>query len=330
MRPPSTFLACGSSAWRSAAPLMRGPAVSCRPTSRSSSMRACWPNATRSTARGTASSATSRPAARANPEVIASLRCAAAPVPGVAPSASEAAKTRGTEPAGRCLTDAQIDTMKTLRDGLRLPYPLAYGVTGYPGYNVFEGTDLSGILGLGASPVLSAQPTFAANGYLFAQGDGYLKYFVERDPSASGIGFDPGRPGPYAQRLVELSASVGAMNPDLSAFIAHARQADHRARPCRRSHQPEPDHRVLPGARRTLWPAGRRRVHASLYGARLPARQRGLHSVMGCARCARPMGIARHRARDAGRNRSRARDERAFAAPCAGFPRFRAISGAAM
>jgi Tannase and feruloyl esterase len=130
------------------------------------------------------------------------------------------AKTLGTAPEQRCLSDAQIATMKALRDGLSLPYPLAYGVTRYPGYNVFEGSDMSGMLGLGASPLLTSPPTFATNGYLFSQGDAYFKYFVTRDKMESGIDFDPAQPGVYRQRLVDLSSTVGAMNPDMSAFIA--------------------------------------------------------------------------------------------------------------
>jgi Tannase and feruloyl esterase len=77
------------------------------------------------------------------------------------------------------------------------------------------------MLGLGASPVLASPPSFAANGYLFAQGDGYLKYFVMRDKTVSGIDFDPHQPGAYQRRLVDLSRIVGAMNPDMSAYIAH-------------------------------------------------------------------------------------------------------------
>ena len=118
-----------------------------------------------------------------------------------------------------CLSDAQIATMMTLRDGMTLPYPLANDVRAYRGYNVFEGTDMSGVLGLGASPVLSAPPTFSANGYLFTQGDAYIKYFVIRDKAVSGMDFDPLAPGRYRQRLIDLSAIVGAMNPDISEYI---------------------------------------------------------------------------------------------------------------
>jgi len=140
------------------------------------------------------------------PQIIASLRCA-----------------NGQRPSLRdsCLSDAQIDTLETLRDGVTLPYPLAYGVDTYPGYNVFQGVDFSGTLGLGDSPTLLTPPTFGANGYLFAQGDAYVRHFVTRDLGFSGLTFDLDNPGRFRQRLVTLAYTVGAMNPDFSAFIAH-------------------------------------------------------------------------------------------------------------
>ncbi|SAK63205.1 tannase and feruloyl esterase [Caballeronia temeraria] len=140
------------------------------------------------------------------PQIIASLRCA-----------------NGQRPSLRdsCLSDAQIDTLETLRDGVSLPYPLAYDVDTYPGYNVFQGVDFSGTLGLGDSPTLLNPPTFAANGYLFAQGDAYVRYFVTRDLAFNSLTLDLDNPGRFRQRLTTLAYTVGAMNPDFSAFIAH-------------------------------------------------------------------------------------------------------------
>ncbi len=140
------------------------------------------------------------------PQIIASLRC-----------------ENGQRPSLRdsCLSDAQIDTLETLRDGVTLPYPLAYDVSAYPGYNVFQGVDFSGALGLGDSPTLLNPPTFAANGYLFAQGDAYIRHFVTRDLAFSSLTFDVDTPGRFKQRLVTLAYTVGAMNPDFTAFIAH-------------------------------------------------------------------------------------------------------------
>ncbi|SAL02830.1 tannase and feruloyl esterase [Caballeronia arationis] len=139
------------------------------------------------------------------PKIIADLRCA-----------------NGQRPSLRdsCLSDAQLATLNTLRDGLNLPYLLAFGVDTYPGYNVYQGVDFSGVLGLGDSPVLVNPPGFAVNGYLFAQGDAYIKHFVTRDLTYNSIGFDIANPGRYRQRLMALSATVGAMNTDLTGFIA--------------------------------------------------------------------------------------------------------------
>ncbi|MCI0146937.1 tannase/feruloyl esterase family alpha/beta hydrolase [Paraburkholderia sediminicola] len=136
-------------------------------------------------------------------EVIASLRCA-----GRAPSHDE------------CLTDAQLSTLLAMRDGLSLPYTLAWGVTGYRGYNVFQGTHLSGMLGLAHQPERLPVPTFFANGYLFAQGDGYIRYFVTRDAEFDSLRFDPLHPGKYRAQLVALSQTIGATNPDLARYIA--------------------------------------------------------------------------------------------------------------
>ncbi|MGF6742499.1 tannase/feruloyl esterase family alpha/beta hydrolase [Paraburkholderia atlantica] len=137
-------------------------------------------------------------------QIIDSLRCA------LRPSSHDA-----------CLTDAQLATLLVMRDGLSLPYRLAWGVSGYRGYNVFQGTQLTGALGLAHQSGRQPAPTFYANGYLFTQGDGYLRYFVARDANFDSLTFDPQRPGKYRSQLVALSATIGSMNPDLSRYIAH-------------------------------------------------------------------------------------------------------------
>lgn len=136
-------------------------------------------------------------------EIIASLRCA-----GRAPATDE------------CLTDAQLATLLVMRDGLSLPYRLAWDVTGYRGYNIFQGTRLNGTLGLGHQAARLPVPTFLANGYLFAQGDGYVRYFVARDAGFDSLRFDPQAPGKYRQQLVALSQTIGSMNHDLARYIA--------------------------------------------------------------------------------------------------------------
>ncbi|MFM0238889.1 tannase/feruloyl esterase family alpha/beta hydrolase [Paraburkholderia phytofirmans] len=136
-------------------------------------------------------------------EIIESLRCG-----GRTPSHDE------------CLTDTQLSTLLVMRDGLSLPYRLAWDVDGYRGYNIFQGTHLTGLLGLAHQPERLQVPTFFANGYLFAQGDGYIRYFVARDAGFDSLRFDPQHPGKYRAQLVALSQTIGAMNPDLTRYIA--------------------------------------------------------------------------------------------------------------
>jgi feruloyl esterase len=136
-------------------------------------------------------------------EIIDSLRCS-----GRTPSHDE------------CLTNTQLSTLLVMRDGLSLPYRLAWDVNGYSGYNIFQGTRLTGLLGLAHQPERLPVPTFFANGYLFAQGDGYIRYFVTRDASFDSLRFDPQHPGKYRAQLVALSQTIGAMNPDLTRYIA--------------------------------------------------------------------------------------------------------------
>jgi hypothetical protein len=125
-------------------------------------------------------------------------------------------------PAGvDCMSDAQRATLRVLRDGLSLPYPLAWNANRYPGYNVYQGTRFTGMLGLGHEPERRAAPTFYANGYLYTQGNSYLRYFVARDPGFDSLGFDVLQPGRYRETLVTLSQTIGALDTNLSRYIAH-------------------------------------------------------------------------------------------------------------
>ena len=135
--------------------------------------------------------------------IIASLRCAS-----------------GNDEGDACLSDAQLNTVRAIQDDLVLPYQLAYGVNRHQGYNILQGADFSMSLGLGNSATLVNPPTFATNGYLYSQGDNYLKYFIAKDPNFNSMIFDLNAPGTYLQRLIDMSATVGAMNPDLSGFRA--------------------------------------------------------------------------------------------------------------
>lgn len=79
-----------------------------------------------------------------------------------------------------CLTPEQFRTVEALSEDFTLPYDMAYGVNSYPGYDVMQGVPIRGNLGMGSSPTLADPVNSLENGYLFAQGVGYLSYFVTR------------------------------------------------------------------------------------------------------------------------------------------------------
>jgi len=145
-------------------------------------------------------------------EIIDSLRC---------PPSTPSMPVASSGDNDVCLTQAQIATLRVLTDGLSLPYPLAWNANRYVGYNVFEGTRFTSGLGLGHDPVRLPLPTFVANGYMFTQGDSYVRYFVTQDAKFNSLNFDPLHPGRYRQQLFALSETIGAMDTDLSRYIAH-------------------------------------------------------------------------------------------------------------
>jgi Tannase and feruloyl esterase len=135
-------------------------------------------------------------------QVLAKLRC-----------------SDGTDQGSTCLSDAQINTVKTIQNDFQLPYTLSYGVNSHKGYNILQGADYtSSSLGLGGSPTRDLPPLVADNGYLFTQGDSYLKYFITRNTSFDSFTYNLNLVDNYLPQLINMSSIVGAMNPDLSAF----------------------------------------------------------------------------------------------------------------
>ncbi|WP_052165955.1 tannase/feruloyl esterase family alpha/beta hydrolase [Cupriavidus sp. WS] len=139
-------------------------------------------------------------------QVLAGLRC-----PG------------GTDAGDTCLSDAQIDTVKTIENPLQLSYPIANGVTVAGGYNLLEGALVAGPfttrdLGTRAVP---GNPATTADANVYLTGDQWVKYFVTRVASFDSLTFDPASPGAYTARVQQVSALTDATNPDLSGFLGH-------------------------------------------------------------------------------------------------------------
>jgi hypothetical protein len=122
-----------------------------------------------------------------------------------------------------CLSASQLNALQTLHAPYRFTFPLANGITEYPGWGVSgENTPAFAATGgwkawwLGAAaPTLPAQPS---NGIAWVYGSGAIQYLYARDANFDVRQY---RPENFAQRVREVSALMDSTNPDLSAF--HAR-----------------------------------------------------------------------------------------------------------
>lgn len=135
---------------------------------------------------------------------VTKLRCAAAP-------------------ADTCLTDAQINAVRTLHSPLDLGVELANGLRRYPGRGPSgEGTASFGPTGGWQSwwtgSAAPAFPPVQANGIAWYYGAGAIQYFYAKNPNADLRSY---RIQDHLPRVREVSALMDSTNPDLSAF--HAR-----------------------------------------------------------------------------------------------------------
>jgi feruloyl esterase len=139
-----------------------------------------------------------------------------------------------------CLTPQMIGAIRVYERPTVLPYRLASGENGYPGYTAW-GTDL-GIPATGMTPAQAAiQPTVltltlgaqqpanpmptAANPanappYGSTFWDQWVRFFVTRDPNANALALNPLSPGSWQQRIVALGAIQDANLTDFSALRA--------------------------------------------------------------------------------------------------------------
>lgn len=123
-------------------------------------------------------------------------------------------------PSDGCLSDAQIEAIRTLHAPMRFDFDLANGVREYPGYGVSgEASPANGPTGGWmawwsgrAAPVTPPVPD---NGIAWFYGSGAIQFFYARDPN-----FDVRKTDANAlrPRVLEVSALMDSTNPDLSAF----------------------------------------------------------------------------------------------------------------
>ena len=134
----------------------------------------------------------------------------------------------GADTGDTCLSDTQINALKTLNSDARFNFQLASGETGYPGYNVW-GADLGRasasplqpivtFLAMGTVAPADPMPTSGAP-YIGPLLDQWIKYAVTRDATFHSLTLDPENPGSWAGRISELSTQLDT-STDISAFAA--------------------------------------------------------------------------------------------------------------
>jgi len=115
-----------------------------------------------------------------------------------------------------CLTDAFLaGTNEVYHRGYTLPYELANGNKRYEGYNSLE----SVIMDLGSDPKLYEPVRDGPNAHHVARADQFTKYFITRDPNFHLLDFDALNPGVWEDRVVYLSQTIDATDPDLRKFM---------------------------------------------------------------------------------------------------------------
>lgn len=135
----------------------------------------------------------------------------------------------GADTGDTCVSDAQIALLQAFnRGGTHFNFVLASGSTGYPGSNIW-GADMGEtsnpspleptITFLNFGTVAPAFPMPAGASYLSRQEDAMVRYAITRDPNYNSLTFDPENPGPWANRLSELSILLD-VSSDISAFVA--------------------------------------------------------------------------------------------------------------
>lgn len=132
----------------------------------------------------------------------------------------------GADTGDTCLSDAQINALKTINTSTRFFFHLDSKEKHYPGYNVW-GADLGitsnpsplqpivTFLAFGTSQPTMPMPRTAP--YISVLLDQWIKYSVTADPAFDSLSLDPEHPHRWARRIGDLSALLDN-STDLSEF----------------------------------------------------------------------------------------------------------------
>lgn len=115
------------------------------------------------------------------------------------------------EESNECLTDAQIETVNTVRSPLELSFTLNNGIDSYPRWPIGHEEGQNGW----SSWVIGASPSDPASSLGFSLSEQTIRYLVIGDPTIDPFEFDAAQ---YADDFVAFSTLVDATDADLSAF----------------------------------------------------------------------------------------------------------------
>lgn len=123
----------------------------------------------------------------------------------------------GKDTGDTCLSDAQIATVEIARSRFQFPFPLANGITSYPGYNYGGEDQADGMVNwmTGPKPPQHPLPAPSEQARIWYYGSGALRYFIARDPQKHPRDITPAA---YKDQVLRISALMDSTNPDLSAF----------------------------------------------------------------------------------------------------------------
>lgn len=125
-----------------------------------------------------------------------------------------------------CLSDAMIAALKAYNTPITFSAPLGSGETQYPGFNVW-GANLGEqdtnplqptVTLLAMNQTAPASPAPLTAPYWAVFWDQWVRYFVTRDANFNTLSLDPQNPGPWADRIQQLTRLQDINSTDLSAF----------------------------------------------------------------------------------------------------------------
>lgn len=135
----------------------------------------------------------------------------------------------GGNEGDQCLSDAMIAALKVYGSEIRFSSKLGSGETQYPGFNIW-GTELGeesasplqptvNLLAMNTTAPASPAPLTAPYWAVFW--DQWVRHFVTRDAGFNSLSLDPQTPGPWADRINQLTRLQDINSTDLTPFYKH-------------------------------------------------------------------------------------------------------------